>query len=231
MARIKYGSLITDISGSIGGTTFQRSGSGSIIRNKPIPIRSKTASQMKIRSYMMEAHNKWLTLTDERRLQWNRFPAFSGIKNKNDKNTYMSGHALFIKYMICRRVVNHTMADWLTYTNTIPWYYPIGLETSAGEIRLIMEPAAVGTPEDCFLFLSISHPKPPSQKYNANSVIFVNLNDCDDWEELWFSEECIAALGYVPDAGSYIHVKWYMTSSYSPLFSNIFTSVFQVQSV
>ena len=76
MARVKFGSLVTEISGSIGGSTFQRNSFGNTLRNKPNPIRSRTAAQLSIRQYMKQAHAGWTALTAAERQR---------IKRKGDR--------------------------------------------------------------------------------------------------------------------------------------------------
>ncbi|MBA7553374.1 hypothetical protein ES705_45965 [subsurface metagenome] len=57
MAIVKFGSIVTGGSGSLGGHTIQNSRSGYLLRNKPLPKKSRTQAQYLIRS---SGHSLWL---------------------------------------------------------------------------------------------------------------------------------------------------------------------------
>ena len=111
MARIKYGPLISDIAGSVGGSTFQRSASGNTLRNKPIPIHTTSGSQLQVRQYMKMAHAAWLAMEITERQQWNQFVNYSTPKIKHDRAVIMSGHNLYLKYQVARLMAGLAIQD------------------------------------------------------------------------------------------------------------------------
>jgi hypothetical protein len=80
MALIKFGSIITEASGSLGGQTVQNSKGGFQLKNKGIPHNRRSAEQLFIRSINKRLHGTWRNLSDEQRAVWNVFakPAMSG---------------------------------------------------------------------------------------------------------------------------------------------------------
>jgi len=50
MARIKLSGILSEISGSVSGMTFQNSLSGLTLRKKPIPLNPKSQSQLNQRN-------------------------------------------------------------------------------------------------------------------------------------------------------------------------------------
>lgn len=79
MARIIYGSVITDIKGSIGGITFQKNGSGQIARLKPRKVKTTTQKQKAQHPRLKEVQKEWNELSLVNKISWNDF---AGINNK-----------------------------------------------------------------------------------------------------------------------------------------------------
>ena len=88
MAILKFGAIVTEGSGSLGGHTIQNSKGGMQIRNKPIPHGNPSASQTLIRSINPQIQAGWRALTDAQQKIWNDWPVTHGIMNaKGDKHT------------------------------------------------------------------------------------------------------------------------------------------------
>ena len=98
MARLKFGSIVTSGSGSLGGHTIQNSKGGMQLRNKPINKKQPSASQALIRGYNTALQQGWRNLSDAQRLEWNGYAATHGIFNKNGDQHPLSGHSLYLKY-------------------------------------------------------------------------------------------------------------------------------------
>ncbi len=73
MARIQLGALITDISGSIGGFTFQKNRSGRIIRSRGGTFKSSTPKQTISQSAHTTAIARWMELSFAEKELWNLF--------------------------------------------------------------------------------------------------------------------------------------------------------------
>jgi len=116
MARIKYASLVSSVSGSVGSATFQKSSFGDILRNKPNPRRSASFSQLHCRSLMMKIHYAWRNLTIAQRTQWNQFISFAGATIKRDRGILQTGHSYFIKYNYMRLLTGQAIQSVPLYT-------------------------------------------------------------------------------------------------------------------
>lgn len=84
---VKFGSVITEGSGSLGGHTIQHSKGGMQLRTKPIPKKKPSAAQSLIRSYNPILQAGWRDLTDQQRARWNDFA-----------HPTRAGHSLWMKY-------------------------------------------------------------------------------------------------------------------------------------
>jgi hypothetical protein len=104
MARIKYASIVSSVSGSIGSATFQKGLFGDVLRNKPLPRRSNSPGQLNCRGIMQRVHTAWSALTAAERSQWDKFIGFASASIKRDRSILQSGHSYFIK-LNCMRLL------------------------------------------------------------------------------------------------------------------------------
>lgn len=71
MARIKFGMMMTDARGKLGGHVFTKAKSGATIRTKVSPLNPKTSAQSEARSALGANSQTWRLLSETQRLAWN----------------------------------------------------------------------------------------------------------------------------------------------------------------
>ena len=89
MAIIKTSGLISDIRGSINGSTFQRSAAGLIMRSKPISVGKGSNSQNNIRQINSRLNYAWQTLSQAQRDLWGSYAVFlngSGVTHNGTRS-------------------------------------------------------------------------------------------------------------------------------------------------
>lgn len=104
MARIKYSGLISEISGSVAGTTFQRNKYGYTIKQKPNPVRPIRPNQQLAQSRVKRAIAAWVGLTSSQRSAWDTYASTYPEPTRLDPTKYLGGYNLFIKYHLFRFV-------------------------------------------------------------------------------------------------------------------------------
>ena len=67
MAKIKFGMMMTDASGKLGGHVFSKNKGGSYVRTKATPTNPQTAAQMSVRSIFAQITSGWSALTEAQR--------------------------------------------------------------------------------------------------------------------------------------------------------------------
>lgn len=97
MARIKLSAFISDISGKIGGSQFQKTQSGLILKNSPRTPFKNSLSQSNTNNYMYRCQYEWQQLTDCKRKTWNSFANFVKKSQRHANNIHINGHQLFIQ--------------------------------------------------------------------------------------------------------------------------------------
>lgn len=95
--KMKFGALVVDGSGKIGGHVASKNRSGNYLRTKVTPVNPNTVAQQNVRAILGSLATAWSSLTDAQRLSWNnavsefaKTDIFGDIKNP-------SGFNLFIK--------------------------------------------------------------------------------------------------------------------------------------
>lgn len=71
MARIKFGMMMTDARGKLGGQVFSKTRSGATVRTKVTPTNPQTTAQALARALFGTISQAWRNLTDDDRATWN----------------------------------------------------------------------------------------------------------------------------------------------------------------
>ena len=95
MARTKFGSIITDIRGSIGGHTFTNGSSGTFIRTKVKPVTRFSSSIQRQRDCMLTLSAAWKNLSVEELETWMTIYTDYTFTNSLGKVYTVSPYALF----------------------------------------------------------------------------------------------------------------------------------------
>jgi hypothetical protein len=95
MAKIKFGMMMTDASGKLGGQVFSKNRGGAYVRTKVTPSNPQTTAQMVIRGIFASISSAWSYLTESNRLSFNNLvDAYASTDIFGDLRN-PSGKALF----------------------------------------------------------------------------------------------------------------------------------------
>jgi len=224
MARIKLGPAISDISGSVGGGTFQRNPYGTIMRNKPLPIKSQTTAQYHIRHKMRSLLDSWRALSPEGRLMWQRFVDYSGQTIRRDKSVTMSGYNLYLKYQILLLLYDRPILTNIAWV-PLPSVPTISGISSNGSIFMVYFSSLISQ-TTMFFVLKLGYPTSTPRKFSSRGLRFMKVvwGTQTDWD---IYAPYIAAFGIkIPDE-SYVSYSVQFFSTISPVISGVFTGVFE----
>ncbi|MBA7687749.1 hypothetical protein ES703_96218 [subsurface metagenome] len=224
MARIRLGPTISDISGSVGGGTFQRNPHGLIMRNKPLPIKTETAAQYTVRYKMRSLLDSWRALTPENRLMWQRFIDYSGQTIRRDKSVTMSGYNLYLKYQILLLLYDQSILIDIAWV-PLPAVPTISGISSDGTIFMIYFSAEIN-PATLFFILKLGYPTTTLQKFSAKGLRFMKVvwGTQTDWN---IATPYLKAFGLRIPEDSYVSYSLQFFSTISPVVSGVFTGVFE----
>lgn len=102
MARIIYTGLVSNINGSIAGTTFQRNAYGHTIKKKPNIVNPNRPKQAQIKAYMQQISGAWLTVGATVRAGWAAYALSFPVASRLNPSSFLSGHAMFIRANLIR---------------------------------------------------------------------------------------------------------------------------------
>lgn len=97
MALIK-GTMLSDIRGSINGSTYARNRYGAYARNRTVPVNPNSSSQVDIRAALTGGTENWRNLTGAQRLSWKLYADGTPQTNKLGDVIYLSGQAMYVKH-------------------------------------------------------------------------------------------------------------------------------------
>ena len=126
MARIVYSGLVTHISGSVGGSTFQRNGYGFSIKNKPLISKPLSREQMLRQSLLAQVVSSWNNLQNSDRSTWNAFAASYPQYANHNNNSRLNGYNLYSKINFFNLLSGNTFMN----SPSMVWYSPDALTPS-----------------------------------------------------------------------------------------------------
>lgn len=95
MAKIKFGMMMTDARGKLGGQVFSKNRSGAYVRTKVTPVNPQTAYQQNSRAILGNLSASWSGLTENQRKRWNdavedwkKTDIFGDLKTPTGKNLF-----------------------------------------------------------------------------------------------------------------------------------------------
>lgn len=95
MAKIKFGAMMVDASGKLGGQVFSKNRGGAYIRTKSTPLNPQTTAQMSIRGIFASISSAWSGLGEANRQSFNnlvssyaRTDIFGDLRNPSGKNLF-----------------------------------------------------------------------------------------------------------------------------------------------
>jgi len=95
MAKIKMGAIVTEIAGSVGGTTFRRSSSGPVMYNKPSSIKKNKIMMNPALPKLRNIMALWYELPPVTQELWNAFAPTVPFYDKFGVKFFLTGRMLF----------------------------------------------------------------------------------------------------------------------------------------
>lgn len=98
MARTTYGDIITELTGSVGGVTFQRNKSGQITRQRPYTCVNPTPAQQARQLALTNLIAFWQTMNPYHKVLWDELAAAHKHTTPWGKEKTISGYQWFLSY-------------------------------------------------------------------------------------------------------------------------------------
>lgn len=165
MAICKYGPLVSEVRGSIGGTTFTAGHFGFVVRQRRHPVHTPTNRRSQYKAWLAMTVARWTDVLDQgQRDAWDLLGKNTDFENSLDQTYHPTGINLYCRTNILSLHVRNGLPFIdLAPDNAIGAHYPITLtsdDVDTIEAEMIDEPAA---PHNVYFWLGL--PQRPSVKY------------------------------------------------------------------
>jgi len=107
----KFGAIIVDGSGKIGGHVATKNRNGNALRTKIKPSNKNSTDQQEIRSIFAQVAKKWLSLSPEQVQAWNAAAENASYSNSFGDKKKLTGRALFQQVNSNLLIGNFTMRE------------------------------------------------------------------------------------------------------------------------
>lgn len=200
-ARVKYGAMITELKGSVGGQTFQSCRGGYILRSKPVSPKVRSSVQSLIRGLTGNLASSWRGLSQADRDSWDAVaPSYPHTDKFGDPATFI-GYELYVRANFYLQLVGVAPIQ----TGLLPdiLWDPVALTITSSVATSTMDlnwfGGAVGA--GMRLLVRLSRPLSAGRTYRASDLIVVGsvTSGTASPYDLWKS--CQDAFGRDPIAG------------------------------
>jgi len=210
MALITLGALASDIKGKVGGTVFQRSASGLVMRNERGHINKRTSTQITQRNSLSVIQAAWINLSNADRTAWDSYAIFRLLSQRKNPNAKLTGHQIFVKENLIRYTISTLVTGITTriietpYFNSPPEAPTITeIENDAGALN-VSTSASYIIPTSYYI-LKITAPLSASQlsrnnKYQLMLWAQATGNPFD------ITTAYLSKFGLLPETGQYVNV-------------------------
>ena len=157
MARVKFGAMMVDARGKLGGHVFTKARSGATIRTKVTPVNGQTVAQGIVRNNLSTISQKWRTLSEEQRIAWNNLAASTGRTNVFGDTYYPSGKNLFTSVNINILNSGNDIIENAPGKVGLPLFTMAQPTVSVAD-GITLDLAYSGNPQACYVLVSASRP-------------------------------------------------------------------------
>ena len=158
MALVRFSGHVSSVRGRIGGSIFQESLAGPIVRARCAPVNRVTPRQVTARSITASLQSQWIGLTEDQRALWDGFVKYNPIHQQRNTRLFINGQQAFIK-------ANHNRLQYGKTLLTDPQFNkcdhtPIDVELRQAGPNLFADFDRNPIPSEEFVILFVSIPVP-----------------------------------------------------------------------
>jgi len=140
MARVTYGSSITELAGSIGGVTYQKNASGNTAKLRSNPTVNPTSRQAEYQANMARFVSYWPTLSQANKDLWDVHAAANDHTTPWGAIKTLSGYQWYLSVNLIRVNVSSTIKENPVGYSLPPPPQAFTIETSDTYIRVAWAP-------------------------------------------------------------------------------------------
>ena len=179
--KIKFGSIVTDGSGKLGGHVYSKNRGGNYVRTNAVPSNPRTAAQILARSRFGQASAGWKALTAQQREAWEEFARINPYTDNLGQQRHLSASAAYTRSSNNLLTVDKapiTVPTEVKEAITFETFRGMFTDPSTAQVEFLnVDISDIGGAK---LLVKASPPFPASQKYAANKLRVVGAYDGTD---------------------------------------------------
>ena len=206
MAKIKMGSIVTDMSGKLGGHVYAKNKGGNYVRTKATPSNPQTPAQMSIRGIFASISSGWSALTDAGRESFNGFVSSYGRTDIFGDLRNPTGKALYQRLNNNLAVSDQALLSACVAPIVVPFANLVGANASVAgaDFNAILDGVTTGSKVLIFATPSLSK----GTKFVKNRLRLVSVSAGSVAADFDFKSEYVAKFGALTvGANIYVGVK------------------------
>ena len=165
MSKIKWGAIVVDGRGKLGGHVFTKTKSGATMRTKVTPVNPQTSAQAAARSRLGGNSQAWAALSEDQRRGWNTLASETSKTNIFGDQYFPSGKNLFTS--VNNNLVmtgNPSISNAPTF-GEIPFIVDMNAIVDTFTKTILLDITLDGSAVDMALVIEASQPSSPG-KFN-----------------------------------------------------------------
>lgn len=206
MARIIYTGLVSNINGSIAGTTFQRNAYGHTIKKKPNIVNPNRPKQSVIKANMQIVSGAWLTLTPAVRSAWAAYALSFPVASRLNPSSFLSGHALFNRINLFRLAAGNNVFS-TSPSMVADSILPPTIEVNRVGATLIYFNDYASSLNNMQVVCFLSGRVKPTQLYDRTKTRFMGNFKATITDHVDVAAPYIAQFGVLPSTGDNIFLR------------------------
>jgi hypothetical protein len=211
MANMKFGQIVSDARGKIGGLIMFRNHSGSCLRQHVRNINKGSVSQLSVRKTISLATAAWHALTDAQRLTWEaNAPANSRINNVGN-TVKLSGFNLFVNCYSFASLAG--IAAPTVYPAPVTLSPPTAFDIAMnGGHTTLTATFAPNVPANHYVIIRASGPKSLSRAYSDKDQVILKILPPAQGSPYDLTSDYTAIFGALPNVGEQL----FASAAYCP---------------
>jgi len=207
MALIKWGALVTDGRGKVGGTVLTRGRSGAVMRNKVTPLNPQTASQSASRNRLTSFSQAWKGLAQAQRDAWNAATGDYPRTNVFGDTVYPTGKNLYtmlnanLNLIGVAAILVPPVPEAVAAMDSITPAMAEGADTAS----LVFGPSPV--PAGNVFLIRATAGMSPGREFVSSELKYIDFLDAADTTPEDFKAAYQAVFGSVPAAGLKVFIE------------------------
>jgi len=204
MARVTYGSMVTELRGKIGGTVFQRNAYGFSAKNKGTTCFSATAFQQSMRDSLKKAVQAWSLLSSGQRDSWNVYASTYPQYPHNGGSTELSGYNVFVKSNALRFMASQGIVTNCVLANNVENTFNPEAQVASGEMAFNL--GSLDGSNNSFFLIFLSPPIGYYTSITKKNTRYIILTS-DPEHHFFMHDEYIAVYGALPSVIDNLNCK------------------------